>query len=99
MGNPIIDPHRELRAPPEEQGPREYVIAGDHATWISWLGGNLKERSRVTYLDTAEKAQALLDAGAPRGPLHRLPGWETSPVRELAERLEARPFRLDDPRD
>lgn len=67
---------------------REYVIAGSHTEWVRWLGGNLKERSRITYLDTPEKVQYLLDAGAPRGMLHRLPGWESSPARELAEKLE-----------
>lgn len=78
---------------------REYVIAGDHVTWISWLGGNLKERSRVTYLDTPEKVQGLLDAGAPRGRPHRLEGWEMSPARELALMLEERLARGLDPRD
>ena len=67
---------------------REYCI-GDTIAWITWVGENTKERSRVTYLDTPAKAAALLAAGAPRGKLHRLKGWETSPARELAERLEA----------
>ena len=77
---------------------REYCIAGDVLSWIAWVGGNVEKRSRVTYIDTAAKAEALLAAGAPRGKLHRLPGWESSPARDAAERLEAAPAQPD-PRD
>lgn len=69
-------------------GRADYAVSGGHAASISWMRGDPKARARVTYL-TAGRADALVAAGAVRGVLHRLDGWESSPAREAAERLEA----------
>lgn len=39
---------------------RAYVMAGDRATPVSWLGGDLEERARATHLDAPQKAETLL---------------------------------------
>lgn len=85
MGNPIIDPHRELRSPPIDAKP-EYAIAGSWLEYHNWKRQH-PELGIISYL-TKERAEILLAKGAPRGVLHRAPGWETSDARELAERLE-----------
>lgn len=66
---------------------REWAIGRDYRTFLDWTVGH-PERRRVSFL-TAERARLELDRGASKGRLHRLEGWETSPARELAERLEA----------
>jgi hypothetical protein len=85
MPNPIIDPHRELRSPPIDAKP-EYAIASEYRVYMEWR--RTHREGFVSYL-TRDRAQLLVDRGAPKGILHRLEGWETSEARELAERLEA----------
>jgi hypothetical protein len=62
----------------------EYAIAGSYADYMVW---KRTHPSSVSYL-TRERARIMIDRGAARGVLHRLSGWESSPARELAERLE-----------
>jgi hypothetical protein len=64
----------------------EYAIAGTWLEYHNWKRQH-PELGIVSYL-TKERAEILLAKGAPRGVLHRAPGWETSDARELAERLE-----------
>lgn len=71
-----------------DEVPKQYAIGGSYADFIQWRKADLKARRYVSYL-TRERAQILIELGARRGMLHRLPGWETSPARDLAERLEA----------
>ncbi len=70
----------------EPTGPREYAITGSYEAFMQWRQADLSARRHVSYL-TRERAEQLVAASAPRGTLHRLPGWETSEARELAERL------------
>lgn len=69
------------------EGRPEYAVSATYAAFLAWMREDPKSRARVTYL-TAERAEALVGAGAAKGVLHRLGGWETSPAREAAERLE-----------
>jgi len=55
---------------------------------MRWWKADPVRRRGVSFL-TLERAQIMVDQGAARGRLHRIEGWETSPARELAERLEA----------
>jgi hypothetical protein len=70
-------------------GAREYAIAGTYEAFMHWRQADLPARRHVSYL-TRERAEQLVAAGAPRGTLHRLDGWEGSPAREGAEWLDER---------
>jgi hypothetical protein len=69
------------------EGRREYALSGTYAAFVGWMRADPIARARVTYL-TPQRAAALVAAGAVKGMLHRLEGWETSPARTAAERLE-----------
>ncbi|HUP53035.1 MAG TPA: hypothetical protein VM198_11190, partial [Longimicrobiales bacterium] len=60
-------------------------------SWLEfrrWQWEDPQGRKDVDYL-TADRAKKLVRRGAPKGTLLRLAGWETSPARDAAERLEA----------
>jgi hypothetical protein len=96
MGNPIIswfdalDSAAYLRrvSRADEEGrvaeKPEYAIARDYHTYMVW---KRTHPAPVSYL-TLERAEQLVARGAQKGVLHRLNGWESSPARAMAERLE-----------
>ena len=63
----------------------QYAIAGRYAEFMEWRKRHTG--LHVSYL-TRERAKFMLAKGAPRGVLHRIGTWETSPARRAAERLE-----------
>ena len=69
------------------QGEPHYAIAGSWLEFRRWLWEDPEGRKHVDYL-TSDRAKRLVRRGAPKGTLLRLPGWETSPARKAAERLE-----------
>ena len=69
------------------EGKPRYAIAGSWLEFRRWQWEDPQGRKDVDYL-TAERAKRLVRRGAPKGMLLRLQGWETSPARKAAERLE-----------
>jgi hypothetical protein len=72
----------------ENRGGIVYAIARDWLEFRRWLCEDPQGRKDVDYF-TPARAKALVRRGAPEGTLLRLPGWESSPARQAAERLEA----------
>lgn len=61
----------------------EYATAGSHTEFNRWVREDPRNRTRVTKLNTAERAQ-----GRASGVLHWVGMWKRSEAREAAERLE-----------
>lgn len=70
------------------KGRPEYAIAGSHREFVDWRRENPKLRGHVIYLFNAQRAEQLAK-WVPKGKLHRIGTWETSPARAAAEELEA----------
>ena len=69
--------------------PPEYAIAGSYLEFQQWRRADPKKRGKVIYLHSAERVESMLAQGVPKGVLHRIGAWETSPARTIAEQLEA----------
>ena len=65
----------------------EYAIAGSYREFMEWRAQDPARRKRVIFLGTAERAEQLA-TWVPKGVLHRIGTWETSPARDAAEALE-----------
>ena len=66
-----------------------YAIAGTFSEWYLWERVWRQENPgvEVAYL-TKGRALAFLRRGYPKGVLHRIGSWESSPAREAAKELE-----------
>jgi hypothetical protein len=69
-------------------GRPECAIVGSYTEFIRWRAEDPKGRARVTFLNTAERAEQLVANGAAKGALYRIGTWETSPARAAAAELE-----------
>jgi len=67
------------------EGKREYAIAG---SWTEFRRWQAEHPGREVHYLTKDRAEEYLKWGMPRGVLHRVGTWETSPARKAAERLE-----------
>ena len=61
----------------------EPPIAGSWLEFRRWLWEDPQARKHVDYL-TPDRAKKLMKRGAPKGKLHRIGTWETSPARAAA---------------
>ena len=71
----------------DRRDPPEYAIAGSYQEFVEWRRQDPELRGDVIYLFNARRAEELA-VWAPMGKLHRIGTWETSPAREVAEKLE-----------